>query len=78
MPRKKPRNYRKEYDEYHGTAEQRRNRSMRNKARRKLRIKNGDPREVDHRRPLSRGGSNSRKNLRITSKRANRRKGSSR
>ena len=30
----KLRNYRKEYDEYHGSADQRRNRSGRNKARR--------------------------------------------
>ena len=76
MPRKKPRNYRKEYDEYHGNAEQRRNRSNRNKARRKMGLKKGDPREVDHKRPLSRGGSNGRSNLRITSKRTNRVKGS--
>ncbi len=76
MPRKQPRNYRKEYDEYHGTAEQRRNRSNRNKARRKVGLKKGDPREVDHKRPLSKGGSNGRSNLRITSKRTNRVKGS--
>ena len=76
MPRKEPRNYRKEYDEYHGTPEQRRNRSNRNKARRKVGLKKGDPREVDHKRPLSKGGSNGRANLRITSKRSNRVKGS--
>lgn len=71
----KTRNYRKEYDEYHGKPEQRRNRSNRNKARRKVGLKRGDPREVDHKRPLSRGGSNGRSNLRITSKRTNRVKG---
>lgn len=76
MPRKEPRNYRKEYDEYHGKPEQRRNRSNRNKARRKMGLKKGDPREVDHKRPLSKGGSNGRSNLRITSKRTNRVKGS--
>jgi len=76
MPRKKPRNYRKEYDEYHGKSEQRQNRSNRNKARRKVGLKKGDPREVDHKRPLSKGGSNGRSNLRITSKRTNRVKGS--
>ncbi len=71
----KTRNYRKEYDEYHGKPEQRRNRSNRNKARRKVGLKKGDPREVDHKRPLSKGGSNGRSNLRITSKRTNRVKG---
>ena len=71
----KTRNYRKEYDEYHGKPEQRRNRSNRNKARRRVGLKKGDPREVDHKRPLSKGGSNGRSNSRITSKRTNRVKG---
>jgi len=74
MPRKKPRNYKREYKEYHGTAEQRRNRSLRNKARRKLKLKKGDKREVDHKKPLSRGGTNGRKNLRAVSRTTNRRK----
>ena len=56
MPRKK-RNYRKEYDSYHGTA------------------KKGDPREVDHKKPLSKGGGNGRKNLRAVSRKVNRKKG---
>ena len=47
------RDYKKEYDEYHSKPEQRRNRSNRNKARRTLGLKNGDPREVDHKNPLS-------------------------
>ena len=75
MPRKK-RNYRKEYDEYHGTAKQRKNRSMRNKARRKLKLKKGDRREVDHKKPLSKGGTNGRRNLRAVSRKVNRKKGS--
>lgn len=75
MPRKK-RNYRKEYDSYHGTAKQRKNRSTRNKARRKLKLKKGDPREVDHKKPLSKGGGNGRKNLRAVSRKVNRKKGS--
>ena len=70
------RNYRKEYDEYHGTKEQRQNRSKRNKARRRMNLKDGDPREVDHLRPLSKGGSNHKSNLRVTTRRSNRRKGS--
>lgn len=74
MPRKEPRNYKKEYSEYHGTAKQRKNRNMRNKARRALGLKKGDPREVDHKRPLSKGGSNGKTNLRAVSKKVNRRK----
>ena len=71
----KARNYRKEYDSYHGTAKQKRNRAARNRARTKLGLKKGNKKEVDHKRPLSRGGSNSRKNLRAVSRGANRRKG---
>lgn len=68
------RNYRKEYDSYHAKPEQRRNRSLRNQARRKAGLKKGDPREVDHIRPLSKGGGNGRTNLKITSRTANRKK----
>ena len=74
MPRKLPRNYKKEYKEYHGTAKQRKNRSLRGQARRKMGLKKGDPREVDHKKPLSKGGTNGRKNLRVVSKKVNRRK----
>lgn len=74
MPRKK-RNYRKEYDEYHGKPGQRKNRAARNRARTKMGLKKGDPREVDHKVPLSKGGSNGKKNLRVTSRAANRKKG---
>jgi len=73
MPRKLPRNYKKEYREYHGTAKQRKNRSLRNQARRKMKAKPGQ--EVDHKKPLSKGGTNSRKNLRVVSKKVNRKKG---
>ena len=72
----KKRNYRKEYDEYHGNPLQIERRSERNKARRKKGLKKGDPREVDHKRPLSKGGSNGSNNLRITSRSQNRKKGS--
>mgnify|MGYP001814147834 CR=1 FL=1 len=66
------RNYRKEYDTYHKKPEQRKNRSNRNKARRKLGLKKGDPREVDHKKPLSKGGGNGRSNLRAVSRAYNR------
>jgi 5-methylcytosine-specific restriction endonuclease McrA len=74
MPRKLPRNYKKEYKEYHGKPKQKRNRNLRGKARRKMGLKVGDPREVDHKKPLSKGGTNGRKNLRVVSKKVNRKK----
>ena len=73
MPAK--RNYKREYAEYHSKPEQKKNRAARNAARRKMGLKVGDPREVDHKKPLSKGGSNSKKNLRIVSRLINRRKG---
>ncbi len=72
----KKRNYRKEYDDYHGKPLQIKRRSERNKARKAKGLSKGDPREVDHKKPLSKGGSNSSSNLRITSRSANRKKGS--
>lgn len=46
-------------------------RAMRNKARREAGLKVGDSREVDHKKPLSSGGSNSRSNTRIVSRKTN-------
>ena len=74
MPRK-TRNYRREYDEYHGKADQIKNRSKRNQARKKLGLKKGDGKEVDHKRPLSKGGGNGSDNLRVVSRSTNRKKG---
>jgi 5-methylcytosine-specific restriction endonuclease McrA len=52
------------------------NRAKRNKARRELtregKVSKGDGKDVDHKRPLSKGGGTSRSNLRVTSKSANR------
>lgn len=46
------RDYRKEYDEYHGTSEQKKRRAQRNAARAKAAkagdVKKGDGKEVDH------------------------------
>lgn len=67
-----PRNYRKEYKEYHSKPEQKKNRALRNAARKKLGLEKGDPRDVDHKRPLSKGGSNSTSNLRPRSRSSNR------
>ena len=73
MPKK--RDYKKEYAEYHSKPEQKKARAERNAARKKMGLKVGDPREVDHIKPLSRGGSNSKKNLRVVSRTTNRKKG---
>lgn len=71
---KRVRDYKKEYAQYHSKPEQRTKRSSRNKARRKLGLKVGDSREVDHIKPLSEGGSNAKGNLRVISRTANRKK----
>lgn len=71
---KKKRDYKKEYRDFHGKPEQIKRRSMRNQARRKMNAKPGQ--EVDHKRPLSKGGTNRKSNLRIVSRRVNRKKGS--
>lgn len=61
---------------YQGSAEQKKKRAMRNKARRDAikdgRVKKGDGKEIDHKKPLRRGGSNSKSNTRVRSKSANR------
>lgn len=50
------RDYKKEYRDYHSKPEQKKNRTARNKARKEMGLKVGDPREVDHIKPLSKGG----------------------
>jgi len=71
----KKRDYKKEYAKFHGKPEQVKNRAKRNKARNNSGLKKGDPREIDHIRPLSKGGSNGKKNTRIVSRKTNRKKG---
>ena len=71
----KKRDYKKEYKDFHGKPEQIKNRNLRNKARKESGLKKGDPREVDHKKPLSKGGSNGKKNIRIVSRTTNRKKG---
>ena len=74
------RDYAKEYQNYHGTKQQLLNRCMRNKARRECmkqgRVAPGDGKHVDHRVPLSKGGTNDPKNWRVLTARGNLRKGS--
>lgn len=72
-----PRDYKKEYRDFHGKPEQIRRRAARNKARSVMGLKKGDGKEVDHKKPLSKGGSNGKKNLRVVSRGTNRKKGAS-
>lgn len=46
-------------------------RVKRNAARREMGLKVGDSRQVDHKKPLNQGGSNSKKNLRVVSAKTN-------
>ncbi|NDE02169.1 MAG: HNH endonuclease [Gammaproteobacteria bacterium] len=70
------RDYKKEYAEYHGKPEQIANRAERVKARRMMEktgaAKKGDGKDVDHIRPLSKGGTSAKTNLRMRSVKANR------
>lgn len=66
-----------EYDKAYGARpEQKKRRAMRNAARRQLEkeglVHKGDGKDVDHKRMLSKGGSNARSNLRVTSQKKNR------
>ena len=69
---KSKRNYKKEYKRNHASAKDKKDRAKRNAANRKL--KPGPGKEVDHKKPLSKGGSNSKKNLRVVSRSTNRKK----
>jgi len=70
------RDYKKQYEKYDGKEEVKKDRAKRNGARRKLmaegKVAKGDGKDVDHKKPLSKGGGNNRSNLRVTSKSANR------
>lgn len=65
------------YDKaYNARSAQKKKRAMRNAARRELEreglVHKGDGKDVDHKTPLKRGGSNARSNLRVVSEKANR------
>lgn len=68
------RDYKREYRLYHGKPAQRKQRADRNKARRKMGLKDGDGKEVQHNKPLSQGGSNSKANLSVTTDKEGQRK----
>jgi 5-methylcytosine-specific restriction endonuclease McrA len=66
------RDYKKEYARDHAPKKDKTDRAKRNNA--NGRLKPGKGKEVDHKTPLSKGGSNKKSNLRVVSKTANRRK----
>ena len=72
----KARDYKKEYREYHSSPEQKHNRALRNAARREMEergmVRKGDGKDVDHKRPLDKGGSNDPSNWRVQSRAKNR------
>jgi len=72
----KARPYKKEYEEYQGKPEQIKKRAKRNAARAELmkdgKVHKGDGKDVDHIKPLSKGGSSSKSNLRVKSASDNR------
>ena len=74
---KKPRNYRKEYDDYHASPEQKKRRAERNRDRNSAekagKVRDGDGREVDHVN-APRKGSLAKSRTRVISKTANRKK----
>lgn len=73
------RDYKKEYARDHASPEAKKDRAARNKARREAeaagKVHKGDGKEVDHIKPLSKGGSNAPSNRRVVTREVNRRKG---
>lgn len=71
-------NYKKLYKKYHSSRKAKTERNMRNQARRRMkragRVRKGDGMEIDHKVPISKGGSNKPSNLRIVSRKTNRTK----
>jgi hypothetical protein len=70
------RDYKSEYQNYHGKPEQIKKRAERVKARRMMEktgaVTKGDGKDVDHKTPLRKGGSTTKANLRVRSVKANR------
>jgi len=70
------RNYKQEYANYDGTEVVKKKRAQRNKARRMLEatgaVKKGDGKDVDHKKPLSKGGTTVMSNLKAKPAAANR------
>lgn len=71
-----PRDYKKEYANYHARPEQIANRAKRNAARAEMMkrgvVRKGDGMDVDHKTPMAKGGGNGTGNLRAVPKSQNR------
>lgn len=66
------RNYQAELEWEHKKKPNRvKDRAERNQARKEAGLKAGDPREADHKKPLSEGGSNKKSNVRVVSAKTN-------
>jgi 5-methylcytosine-specific restriction endonuclease McrA len=78
--KKKKIDYKDAYKRWHSSKKAKRERAQRNKIRRQFEregiVEKGDGKEIDHIVPKSKGGSDSRKNLRVVSRHVNRTKGS--
>ena len=70
------RDYLKENDNYNSKPEQKKNRAKRNAARSAMekagKVKKGDGKDVAHKKPLSKGGTNEKSNLKVASRSKNR------
>lgn len=70
------RDYKREYSRFQSSKKAKRDRAARNTARRRAeregRVHKGDGKEIDHIQGLSSGGSNSRDNIRVVSRKFNR------
>lgn len=70
------RDYKQEYANYDGTEAVKKKRAQRNKARRMLEregvVSKGDGKDVDHKKPLSKGGTTTRSNLKAVPASTNR------
>ena len=67
------RDYKKEkqWDHTHDGGKRLKDRAERNKARREAGLKVGDPRQADHIKELTKGGSNKKSNIQVISAKAN-------
>lgn len=70
------RDYDKEYREYHGTPEQKKKRAQRGRARyaaeKAGKVSKGDGKEVDHKKPIRKGGTNATGNTAVKPAKKNR------
>lgn len=70
---------RQKYKKYHSSTKAKKERNMRNVARRRAiragKVRKGDGKEIDHKRPISKGGTNKKSNLRVTTRKKNRQGG---